>query len=137
MLPALQEFRELEENDRKRSGLKSNLTMAQGQRYNDGKNGKFNINGEVLPYDQTRVKLKTPINGIDYINAAWIQRITESNPYEDVYEFLPAAKMNSQILVNIFTKRCTSNTLMSSYMYAQIRVYRSGTKKRMERCTKS
>ena len=94
MLPALQEFRELDENDRKRSGLKSNLTMAQGQRYNDGKNGKFNINREVLPYDQTRVKLKTPINGIDYINASWIQRITESNPYEDVYKFLPAAKIN-------------------------------------------
>ncbi len=91
-MPTKEEFRELEENDRKRSGIKSNLTMAQGQRYNDGKNGKLNINKDVLPYDQTRVRLKSPIHGIDYINASWIQKATESNPYDDVYEFLPSAK---------------------------------------------
>ena len=67
-VPTKEEFQELEDNDRKRNEIESNLTMAQGQRYNDGKHGRFNINKDVIPYDQTRVKLKTPINGIDYIN---------------------------------------------------------------------
>ena len=90
--PSEEEFKELEENDRKRSEIKSDLTMAQGRRYNDGKNGKLNINKKFLPYDQTRIKLKTPINGVDYINASWIQ--TANNIYDDVYEFLPSSKIN-------------------------------------------
>ena len=115
-MPTKEEFRELEENDRKRSGIKSNLTMAQGQRYNDGKNGKLNVNKDVLPYDQTRVRLKSPIHGIDYINASWIQKATESNPYDDVYEFLPSAKMNF-----ILTQDPTPDTIQHFYqmMYEQ------------------
>ena len=90
--PTEEEFKELEENDRKRSSIKSDLTMSQGRRYNDGKNGKLNINKKFLPYDQTRIKLKTPINGIDYINASWIQKA--NNIYDDVYEFLSSSKIN-------------------------------------------
>ena len=92
--PSREEFKDLEENDRKRGGIKSDLTMSQGRRYNDGKNGKINLNKDVLPYDQTRVKLKTQINGMDYINASWIHRVTESHVYDDVYEYLPATKIN-------------------------------------------
>ena len=92
--PSKEEFEELEETDRKRSGLTSDLTMSQGRRYNDGKKGKMNINKNILPYDQTRVKMKSPINGVDYINASWIQRVKESHVYDDVYEFLPASKIN-------------------------------------------
>ena len=68
--------------------------MSQGKRYNNGKKGRFNINNDIIPYDQTRVKLKTPIKGIDYINASWIQRVEESGIYDDVYEFLPSEKIN-------------------------------------------
>ena len=92
--PSKEEFKELEENCRKRRELRSNLTMSQGKRYNNGKMGKFNINNDIIPYDQTRVKLKTPINGIDYINASWIQRVKETGIYDDVYEFLPSEKIN-------------------------------------------
>ena len=54
----------------------------------------MNIKKDILPYDQTRVKLKTTINGVDYINASWIQRAKESHVYDEVYEFLPASKIN-------------------------------------------
>ena len=92
--PTKQKFDDLEETDRKRCGLKSDLTMSQGRRYNDGKKGKMNINKDILPYDQTRVKLKFPINGVDYINASWIQRVKENHVYDDVYDFLEASKIN-------------------------------------------
>ena len=115
-VPTKEEFQELEDNDRKRNEIESNLTMAQGQRYNDGKHGRFNINKDVIPYDQTRVKLKTPINGIDYINASWIQRFTESNPYDDVYDYLQAAQINF-----LLTQDPTSDTEQHYYqmMYEQ------------------
>ena len=67
LTPSIEEFKELEEKCRKRRDIRSNLTMSQGKRYNNGKKGRFNINNDIIPYDQTRVKLKTPINGIDYI----------------------------------------------------------------------
>ena len=93
MLPK-KEFEELEENDRKRSGIKSDKTMSHGRKYNDGKNGKMNINSDVLPYDQTRVELRTPINGVDYVNASWIQKVKDGNLYDDIYNFLPTSKIN-------------------------------------------
>ena len=92
--PLMKEFEELQENDRNRSGIKSKLTMAQGRRYNDGSNGQMNIKKDILPYDQNRVKLKTTINGVDYINASWIQRVKEERVYDDLYEFLPASRIN-------------------------------------------
>ena len=92
--PSKEEYDELEEKDRKRSGLSSDLTMSQGRRHNDGRNGIMNIKEDVLPYDQTRVLLETPINGVDYINASWVQKVKEMNVYEDVYEFLSTSKMN-------------------------------------------
>ena len=93
-LPQMKEFEELQENDRNRSGIKSKLTMAQGRRYNDGSNGQMNIKKDILPYDQNRVKLKTNINGVDYINGSWIQRVKEERVYDDLYEFLPSSRIN-------------------------------------------
>ena len=92
-LPSEDEFEELEENDRKRTGIQSDLTMAQGRRFNDGRQGQLNINRDILPYDQTRVKLRSPINKIDYINASWIQTSHEE-VYDDLYEFLASSKIN-------------------------------------------
>ena len=92
--PPQDEFKKLEENDKKRKGIASDLTTSQGRRYNDGKKGNLNINKSSLPYDQTRVKLKTPIDGVDYINASWIQKVKEDNLYDDVYQFLPSTKIN-------------------------------------------
>ena len=92
--PSKEEYDELEENDKKRTGLNSDMTMSQGRRHNDGRNGIMNIKDNILPYDQTRVKLKTPINGFDYINASWIYKVKEHNVYDDVYAFLSATKIN-------------------------------------------
>ena len=68
--------------------------MSQGQRYNDGKRGRLNIQKNILPYDQTRVTLKKPIKNVDYINASWIQTANEGNVYDDVYDFLASSKIN-------------------------------------------
>ena len=93
-MPSKEEFDELEAIDKERQGITSVLTMSQGKRYNDGKSGRFNIDKNILPYDQTRVKLKSPINGVDYINASWIKKIQEENHYDDLYNFLTTSKMN-------------------------------------------
>ena len=93
-MPSKEEFEELKDNDRKRNHITSDLTTSQGKRYNDEKFGKLNINKDILPYDQTRVKLKSPINKVDYINASWVKRCKEENVYDDVYEFLTNARMN-------------------------------------------
>ena len=92
-LPSKEEFEELEDNDRMRTGIQSDLTMTQGRRYNDGRHGKLNINKDIIPYDQTRVKLRSPINKIDYINATFIQTSHEV-VYDDLYEFLASSKIN-------------------------------------------
>ena len=93
-VPTREEFDELEKNDRKRSGINSDLTMSQGRRYNDGKHGKMNIDRNVLPYDQNRVKLENSIKGVDYINASWVQRVKECSTYDDLYDFMPSSSMN-------------------------------------------
>ena len=93
-MPPKEEFDELEENDRKRSTIRSDLTMSQGKRFNDEKFGKLNLRKDILPYDQSRVKLRSTINKIDYINASWVQRCHDENVYDDVYEFLTSSKMN-------------------------------------------
>ena len=92
--PSREEYDKLEKNDQKRCGLNSDMTMSQGRRHNDGRNGVMNVNENILPYDQSRVKLKTPINGFDYINASWVKKVKEHNVYDDVYDFLSASKMN-------------------------------------------
>ena len=108
--PSKEEFDELEKKDRNRSGLTSDLTMSQGRRHNDGKNGIMNIKKDIIPYDQTRVKLQTPINGFDYINASWVQKIKANNVYDDVYDFLSTSKMNF-----ILTQNPTKDTKQHFY----------------------
>ena len=40
------------------------------------------------------MKLETPIKGVDYVNASWIQNVKESNAYDDLYDFMPASSMS-------------------------------------------
>ena len=96
MVPLKDEYEELEENDRRRNGAMSDLMTSQGKRYNSGGNGKLNVDKLVLPYDQNRVILKTPVNGVDYINANWITRINKERVYEELIynDYLPYAKIN-------------------------------------------
>ena len=68
--------------------------------YNDGKYGKLNIKKDILPYDQTKVELKSPIDKVDYINASWIQRSHEEI-YGDIYEFLASSKINLCLLKSV------------------------------------
>ena len=105
-IPKRKEFDELEENDRKRAGITSGLTTSQGQRYNGGNDKMINVNKSVLPYDQNRVKLQTLINGMDYINASWIQKVKEDSAYDDLYDFMPSSGMNI-----ILTQDPTSDTM--------------------------
>ena len=91
--PTTTEFTELNERDRKRNGLRSDFMSHQGKRYNDGKNGRFNNNKEIVPYDFNRVKLIRAINGIDYINASFIQK-SEDHTYDDLYDQLATSKIS-------------------------------------------
>ena len=65
--PTHDEFKKLLEYD---GGLGQRFTTAQGTRYN--KIGQLNLIPTNLPFDHNRIKLKTPIEGCDYINANWI-----------------------------------------------------------------
>ena len=67
----------------------------QGQRFNDGKHGKLNVNPKCLPYDHSRVKLSKPVNGTEYVNASRIQTISREGAYDElVYnDFLPYSKI--------------------------------------------
>ena len=93
-MPDEEEFEELEENDRKRLKLASDLTVSEGMLYNRGMSGVINISKDVLPYDKNRVKLEVAIDGVDYINASWLQKVEYTNLYDDLYDFLPASDMN-------------------------------------------
>ena len=93
-MPDEEEFEELQENDRKRLKLASDLKVSEGMLCNRGKSGVINICKDVLPYDQNRVKLEVHIDGTDYINAAWLQKVEDTNLYDDLYNFLPASDMN-------------------------------------------
>ena len=93
--PSKQEFQELADIDKKRTGLLSDYMTTQGERFNDGKYGNINLNKKSLPYDHTRVKLSKPINGSDYINASWIQTLSRDRAYDElVYnDYLPFSKI--------------------------------------------
>ena len=103
--PSKKEFDELDKKGKERGGIKGDLTDAQGRRYNEEKYGKMNIKKNVIPYDQNRVVLRTPIIGSDYINATWLQRIKANDLYDDLYDFLPSTSMNI-----ILTQTPTSDT---------------------------
>ena len=72
-LPSLEEFEKLisYKND-----LGQRSTISQGLRYN--REGGFNLVPENLPFDHNRIRLKRPVAGCDYVNAAWI-----TPPYAD------------------------------------------------------
>ena len=93
-MPDEEEFEELQENDRKRLKLASDLKVSEGMLYNSGKSGVIDISKDVLPYDSNRVKLVVPIDGVDYINASWLQKAEDVNLYDDLYDFLSASDMN-------------------------------------------
>ena len=93
--PLKTDFDELTDIDKKRAGLMSDYMTIQGERFNDDKHGKLNLNKQSLPYDHTRVKLSRPVNGIDYINASWIQTLSRDRAYDELLynEFLPFSKI--------------------------------------------
>ena len=93
--PLKTDFDELMDIDKKRTGLMSDYMTIQGERFNDDKHGKLNLDKRSLPYDHTRVKLSRPVNGIDYINASWIQTLSRDRAYDELLynDFLPFSKI--------------------------------------------
>ena len=73
-VPTIDEFNKLIQYD---SGLGQRFTTAQGMRYN--KIGQLNLVPTNLPFDHNRVKIRTPIQGCDYINANWITPLSDDN----------------------------------------------------------
>lgn len=91
--PSTNEYEELVERDRQRNGLMSDFVSHQGKRHNDGERGRLNNNKFIIPYDFNRIKLNRPINGIDYVNASYIQT-AEEHGYDDLYEQLATSKIS-------------------------------------------
>ena len=48
------------------------------------KNERLNAPGEILPYDDNRVKIKDDQNQLDYINASWINEPRKENEYDSL-----------------------------------------------------
>ena len=73
----------------------SDYMTIQGERFNDDKHGKLNLDKRSLPYDHARVKLSRPVNGSDYINASWIQILSRDRAYDELLynDFLPFSKI--------------------------------------------
>ena len=76
--PSLEEFDNLIRYD---GGISQRFTTAQGLRYN--KSGQLNLVTTNLPFDHNRIKLKTPIQGCDYVNASWITPPSDDNATYD------------------------------------------------------
>ena len=78
-LPSNDEFKKLTKYE---DGLTKRFTTAQGKRYN--KTGFLNLIPENLPFDHNRVKIKSPIDGCDYINATWLTNTSEDSTYDEL-----------------------------------------------------
>ena len=76
--PTHDDFKKLLQYD---GGLGQRFTTAQGTRYN--KIGQLNLIPTNLPFDHNRIKLKTPVEGCDYINANWITPPTDDTATYD------------------------------------------------------
>ena len=76
--PSLDEFEKLTSYD---DGLGQRFTTAQGQRYN--RSLGLNLVPTNLPFDHNRIKLKRPIDGVDYINANWMTPLCDDDPTYD------------------------------------------------------
>ena len=78
-LPSNDEFDKL---TKYQDGFTERFTRSQGQRYN--KKGNLNLIPEILPFDHNRVKIKSPIDGCDYINATWLTNSSEDSTYDEL-----------------------------------------------------
>ena len=90
-LPSKDEFEKLLKFQ---DGFTERFTTSQGKRYN--KAGKFNLIPENLPFDHNRVKIKSPIDGCDYINATWLANSSEDPTYDELIDttYLPYKNIN-------------------------------------------
>ena len=78
-LPSNDEFDKL---TKYHDGFTDRFTTSQGKRYN--KDGNLNLIPEILPFDHNRVKIKSPIDGCDYINATWLTNTSEDSTYDEL-----------------------------------------------------
>lgn len=78
-IPSEDEFHKLTKYE---DGLTQRVRVSQGKRYN--KTGGFNMAPENLPFDHNRVKLRTPIEGCDYVNASWINNPSDDSNYDEL-----------------------------------------------------
>ena len=113
IMPPPSEFDDLEELDniRNNTRLQTEFTSTHGQRHNF--DGLLNLDPEVLPYDFNRVRLKSPIDGLDYINASWLSRVRPAKHGHDVPKsnpYLPSSMINF-----ILSQDPMNNTLVSYY----------------------
>ena len=88
------QFEELELNDERR---KSHYPCTIGLRYNSKNTARsLNVDPEVIPYDATRVVLKTPIKNSDYITATWMNKAAKEGDYATptMTPYVPYSKLN-------------------------------------------
>ena len=87
-LPAIEEFRELQEKDKSRANF---TTIQAGLK----KHKNLNLFEDIIPYDYNRVKIKHPRKNIDFINASWIHRIQTDGVYDSIrmHPYLPAEQI--------------------------------------------
>jgi len=88
LLPHVKEFEKLENHNEKDE---SKSTMCEGQ-----KNNQIGLNRhpDVLPFDEFRVKLRTPINGRDYVNANWLGKIRDDDYYDETTDTTTRVDVN-------------------------------------------
>ena len=88
------QFEELELNDERR---KRHYPCNIGLRYcSKNPSRSLNVDPEVIPYDATRVVLKTPIKNSDYINATWMNKAAKEGDYATptMTSYVPYSKLN-------------------------------------------
>jgi protein tyrosine phosphatase len=110
-MPSETEFEELEDRDGRRYNKMADFTTILGQNCNF--DGLMNLDPEVLPYDFNRVRLKTPIKGLDYVNASWMVRARKDKDafnLKEMRQYLPFSMMNI-----ILTQDPVNNSMPSYY----------------------
>ena len=78
-IPSVDEFNKLLKFE---DSLCQRFTVSQGKRYNN--TGVFNLVPTNLPFDHNRIKLNTPVETCDYVNANWISNACEDSTYDEL-----------------------------------------------------
>ena len=79
VIPSIKEFEELINYE---DGIRQSFSTFHGEKYNteDG----YNLVSINLPFDHNRIKLRSLVNGSDYINANWISTPSEQPSFEEI-----------------------------------------------------